>query len=172
MRRAWEARSELAEVLTSAYGAGLLSELTLAHRLEELFSRQVIEPRRLIGDISPLPRASRARDAVRRLLTSAAGLTAGWGRREPGTGDALLLALDWGGASQQLLIGRHPRCDILLPGPHVSRVHAELRFRDGTWVLRDLGSRNGTLLNERPVGRASLRPGDVLSIGIYRLRVD
>jgi len=46
-----------------------------------------------------------------------------------------------------LLFGRDPRCDVVFPGSSVSREHARLWMReDGLWVVRDLGSRNGSYL--------------------------
>src|SRR5258708_33831460 len=83
-----------------------------------------------------------------------------------------LLALDWSGSQDQLLIGRHPCCDVVLASPAVSRTHARLTFRDGTWILQDLGSMNGTKLNDVRVGRCQLRPGDHLVIGDERVLVD
>lgn len=48
----------------------------------------------------------------------------------------------------------------------VSRVHAELRRAEDGWIVVDLGSLNGTRLNDwRLVGPAPVRPGDVLSFG-------
>jgi pilus assembly protein CpaF len=54
----------------------------------------------------------------------------------------------------------------------VSRRHARLLFRDGSWVLQDLQSTNGTTVNGVPVGRCQLRPGDRLIFGTACLRVD
>jgi pSer/pThr/pTyr-binding forkhead associated (FHA) protein len=57
--------------------------------------------------------------------------------------------------------------DILLPDPSVSRPHARLVLQDQTWIVHDLGSANGTMVNGTPVnekGRA-LRDGDVLAFG-------
>lgn len=170
MVRAGAARSELARALASAYGAGLLSELTLAHRLDQLLSARLLEPRRLVGDLA-LPRApDPAHAAIRRAREAARGLLGG-GSRAAGEG-TLLLALDWGGAQEELVIGRDARSDVVLRGPHVSRRHARLRFRGGVWAIQDLGSTNGTLLNGCPLARGTLRPGDILSIGVHRLRVD
>jgi len=48
------------------------------------------------------------------------------------------------------VIGRaEDGADFLLADPSVSRQHAELSFRDGQWILRDMNSSNGTFLNER-----------------------
>lgn len=57
--------------------------------------------------------------------------------------------------------------EICLQDPSVSRPHARLELIDGVWLIRDLGSANGTLVNNRPVnekGRA-LRDGDVITFG-------
>jgi predicted component of type VI protein secretion system len=79
-----------------------------------------------------------------------------------------VLALPAGAAT----VGRHPVCGCLVTEPSVSRRHAELR-RDGErWLLRDLGSRNGTRLNGVPVtGEVEVRPGDQISLGAVRYRL-
>jgi pSer/pThr/pTyr-binding forkhead associated (FHA) protein len=67
-------------------------------------------------------------------------------------------------------IGRDAVNDVVLDAdPEVSRVHAELRHRDGQWLAVDLGSRNGTTVNGRPVGRHPLRDGDRLRLGATTL---
>src|SRR6185437_7106762 len=87
---------------------------------------------------------------------------------EPG----ILLALDWTGGCQELVIGRHPSCEVVVADETVSRRHAQLTFRDEGWVLQDLHSTNGTRVNGQYVGRCRLRPGDRLSLGHQLLRVD
>lgn len=57
--------------------------------------------------------------------------------------------------------------EIALQDPSVSRPHAQLEFVDGAWVVTDLGSANGTVVNGTPVsdkGRV-LRDGDIISFG-------
>jgi pSer/pThr/pTyr-binding forkhead associated (FHA) protein len=83
-----------------------------------------------------------------------------------------VLALDWNGGHDELVIGRNPVCDIVLPGPGVSRRHARLSFRDGSWILQDLESTNGTVVNGAQVGRCKIQPGDRLIIGDEQLIVD
>jgi CO/xanthine dehydrogenase Mo-binding subunit len=70
-----------------------------------------------------------------------------------------------------MLIGRSSACQIVLGDDTVSRRHAELRFEDGRWLLRDLGSSNGTYVNGRYVTEAEVRPGDVIHLGGCRLRL-
>jgi len=144
-------RHRLARTLNAAYAEGLLSEETLTHRLDVLFGGELIDPRRLVGDLTQrVPR-----------------------RRRPKRGDAgTLLALDWSGAQEELVIGRDPNCDLVLADDTVSRTHALLTFRDGAWIIRDLESTNGTRLNGQYVGRCRLAPGDQLALGNQRLRID
>jgi pSer/pThr/pTyr-binding forkhead associated (FHA) protein len=68
-----------------------------------------------------------------------------------------------------LVIGRSMACDLTLTDPTVSRWHAEL-IRDGdAWVVRDMGSTNGTRVNGWRVRRAVLEPGDVVALGAQRV---
>lgn len=61
-------------------------------------------------------------------------------------------------------IGRRLDNQIILEDPHVSRTHAQLRVRDGRFVLFDLGSTAGTQVNGRRCQQHVLRPGDVITI--------
>ncbi|MFO0750204.1 MAG: GGDEF domain-containing protein [Myxococcota bacterium] len=62
-------------------------------------------------------------------------------------------------------LGRDPLATIVLDVDNVSRSHARIEVKAGeTWV-HDLGSTNGTFVNEQPVQRAPLRSGDLLKIG-------
>jgi hypothetical protein len=159
-------RDRLATILNAAYGDGLISENTLVQRLDRLFSEQVIDPAGLVGDIT----LRAPRRVWSNLLARALELARSIGPQERST--PLTLALDWSGATDELLIGRHPRCDVLLADPTVSRRHARLRFCDGTWALQDLDSTNGTTINGLRVGRCQLRAGDRLMLGDQQLIVD
>ena len=68
-----------------------------------------------------------------------------------------------------LLIGRSPRCDLVLGDPTVSRKHAELVREEDRWIVRDLSSTNGTRVNGWRVHRAVVARGDVLTLGGQRL---
>jgi len=63
-------------------------------------------------------------------------------------------------------IGRLPECDIVITDPGVSRRHATITLDDGgEYVLTDLGSTNGTIVNDEPVGEHILSNGDRITIG-------
>jgi hypothetical protein len=67
-------------------------------------------------------------------------------------------------------VGRSRQCDVMLDDPNVSRTHAEIRPRGGSWVISDLGSTNGSRLNGRKLtGSEVLKPGDEIELGTSRL---
>jgi pSer/pThr/pTyr-binding forkhead associated (FHA) protein len=66
-------------------------------------------------------------------------------------------------------IGRSPDCDIFLDDVTVSRTHAVLLRQDGSFVIEDQGSLNGTFVNRRRIDTVSLADGDEVQIGKYRL---
>lgn len=65
----------------------------------------------------------------------------------------------------RLVVGRDETADLPLPVGAVSRIHAELSWERSSWVIRDLGSRNGTLVDGRPVSAVELEPGNEIRIG-------
>jgi pSer/pThr/pTyr-binding forkhead associated (FHA) protein len=66
----------------------------------------------------------------------------------------------------QLQIGRADACQIHLTDTYASQFHARLFQRDGTWFVEDLGSTNGTFLNQRKItAPAEVRAGDRIRIG-------
>lgn len=70
-------------------------------------------------------------------------------------------------------LGRHPNNTIQLLDKIVSKEHCILELRDGQFLLRDLGSLNGTFVNgERVRGEQFLRHGDEISLGSTRARYD
>jgi pSer/pThr/pTyr-binding forkhead associated (FHA) protein len=63
-------------------------------------------------------------------------------------------------------IGRADHCTIRLADTYASQVHARLSARNGSWTIEDLGSTNGTFLNERRLESPSqVRSGDKVRIG-------
>ncbi len=69
------------------------------------------------------------------------------------------------------IVGRLPECDLPLQEPAVSRLHCELRkLDDGQFELRDLGSCNGTYVNNVQVSRCELKHGDMIRVGLSTLK--
>jgi pSer/pThr/pTyr-binding forkhead associated (FHA) protein len=66
-------------------------------------------------------------------------------------------------------IGRHPDSDIFLDDITVSRRHVQLDKDDQGYVLRDVGSLNGTYVNRERVDEVRLAHGDEVQVGRYRL---
>jgi type III secretion system (T3SS) inner membrane Yop/YscD-like protein len=75
-------------------------------------------------------------------------------------------------AEGEVIIGRDEHCQIRLASSDVSRHHCVLRLTPEGIVARDLGSGNGTYLNEALMEEETLlKPGDVLRIGPIVLQV-
>jgi hypothetical protein len=166
-------RGRLARILGAAFAEGLLSEQTLSHRLELLFGSPLVEPHWVIGDLALRTHAPRRTPAS--VLSTLAAARSGLARvldRRPPEPRALVLALDWSGRHDDLVIGRGTGCDVALLDRTVSRRHARLFFRDGGWIVQDLGSKNGIALNGARVGRSQLRPGDRLAVGLQLIEID
>ena len=69
-------------------------------------------------------------------------------------------------------LGRLPENSICLTDGRLSRHHARIEFRDGSYWLSDLGSQNGTVVNDRPLSEAHrLQAGDSIELGTSRLTV-
>jgi pSer/pThr/pTyr-binding forkhead associated (FHA) protein len=71
-------------------------------------------------------------------------------------------------------LGRGLTNTIVLADSFASTRHARLTRRDGRWWLEDLGSRNGTLLNEvrlQPGRQVAVIEGDLVGVGSVRLRI-
>ena len=68
-------------------------------------------------------------------------------------------------AKDALSIGRLDSCDIVLSDTGVSRKHAEVRREGDEWVIVDLNSTNGTVVNGKTVRRHRLAQGDRIEVG-------
>jgi len=64
-----------------------------------------------------------------------------------------------------ITIGRLDSSDVALADPGASRRHAELRREGDDWVVLDLGSTNGTIVNGKRVNRHRLAKGDRITVG-------
>lgn len=67
----------------------------------------------------------------------------------------------------EFLIGRDPKCQLRPASNEISRQHCAIVVRDERVFLRDYGSRNGTLLNQRTLlrGELQLADGDTIEVG-------
>ncbi|QDU33716.1 FHA domain-containing protein FhaA [Poriferisphaera corsica] len=65
----------------------------------------------------------------------------------------------------KVVIGRKNTCDLRIPLSSVSRQHCEITIDGDQVLLRDLGSSNGTLLNDNRVQESLLKAGDEITIG-------
>jgi len=65
--------------------------------------------------------------------------------------------------------GRHPESDIFLDDITVSRRHVEVRREGDAFVVRDVGSLNGTYVNRSRIDEAPLADGDELQVGKFKL---
>ena len=75
----------------------------------------------------------------------------------------------------ECLIGRHPNCDLVLDGPAVSRVHGRVLFEGQECSFTDLGSTDGSRLNNETtyVNQAyAIAPDDVIRIGKFALIIE
>ena len=83
--------------------------------------------------------------------------------RGPNTGARFLLDDD------EVNSGRHPDSDIFLDDVTVSRKHAVFQRQENSFVVRDVGSLNGTYVNRERIDEARLQTGDEVQIGKFRL---
>ena len=83
--------------------------------------------------------------------------------RGPNTGARFLLDSD------EVSSGRHPDSDIFLDDVTVSRKHATFRREGDDFLVRDVGSLNGTYVNRERIDQTILRTGDEVQIGKFRL---
>jgi uncharacterized protein YbaR (Trm112 family) len=72
----------------------------------------------------------------------------------------------------RVIVGRTKDVDFRVDDPNVSRRHAAIYWADGTLMVTDLDSTNGTMVNGYPVSSSVLRPNDVVTIGECRITVE
>ncbi|MCO4764225.1 MAG: FHA domain-containing protein, partial [Myxococcales bacterium] len=72
-------------------------------------------------------------------------------------------------------VGRHSTCPIRTAGQSVSRRHAKIYWKDGQFLLEDLGSSNGTFYRKRRIAKGeavTLEDGEIFMCGTFELRLD
>lgn len=73
----------------------------------------------------------------------------------------------------EFTMGRSPECNLHLPYGSISRCHARfIKTDNGSWLIEDLGSKNGTKLNDQPVlSPALIKHGDLINLGNIYLTI-
>ena len=68
--------------------------------------------------------------------------------------------------SGNMVMGRAPECELSLDDTFISQQHARLFAKNGSWYVEDLGSTNGTYVNDqRLAAPAMVQPGDRVRVG-------
>ncbi|GHC55627.1 DUF1707 and FHA domain-containing protein [Streptomyces flavofungini] len=155
-------RERALEVLREGAALGRLSHDTFVRRMElALAARRRDELAALTADLRTESRWSK-------LVLGSVGAVSGFTvkLRRAWQSERLPKLLLPAPGAYPLRIGRDPANGLRLSHDTVSRLHAELSAQGGMWVLRDLGSTNGTSVNgRRVIGAAVVQAGDQVSFG-------
>ncbi|WP_326653337.1 MULTISPECIES: DUF1707 and FHA domain-containing protein [unclassified Streptomyces] len=161
-------RDRVLGVLREGAAQGKLSHDTFLHRMElALAARRSDELRALTADLDTESRWSRRLyGAVGRISAFSVRLRRAWQAEKL---PPLLLPEP---GPYPLRIGRDPANGLRLSHDTVSRLHAELSHQGSLWILRDLGSTNGTTVNGRRVtGSVVVHDGDMVGFGRMSFRL-
>jgi len=74
--------------------------------------------------------------------------------------------------SERTTIGRLEDNAFQIPDPTVSGHHCEIVMSGNQFIVRDLGSTNGTFIDDQPVKEAPIKPGQILRLGQVELRLE
>ncbi|MEV7084632.1 DUF1707 and FHA domain-containing protein [Streptomyces sp. NPDC093085] len=161
-------RDRVLAVLRDGMAQGKLSHDTFLRRTDlALAAREASELKLLTADLEPEGRWSRrVFGAVGRISAFSHRLSSAWrAERLP----KLLLPPP---GPYPLRIGRDPVNGLRLSHDTVSRLHAELSRQGDRWILRDLGSTNGTTVNgQRVTSVVVVRDGDLVTFGQMSFRL-
>ena len=70
-----------------------------------------------------------------------------------------------------MIVGRDHTCELVLQSQSISRRHAKLSWTRGRFLVEDLGSVNGTTVNDQRIKRTVLSPGDRVGMGVYEVKL-
>ncbi|AVZ75983.1 peptide-binding protein [Streptomyces lunaelactis] len=161
-------RDRVLGVLREGAAQGKLSHETFVHRMElALAARRSEELQALTADLG-------GRSSWSRQLYAAVGRASAFSVRLRRAWQAeklppLLLPEP---GPYPLRIGRDPGNGLRLSHDTVSRLHAELSRKGSLWILRDLGSTNGTTVNgQRVTGSVVVQDGDMVGFGRMSFRL-
>ncbi len=74
-------------------------------------------------------------------------------------------------ADADIRVGRSEHCELVLRSKRVSREHCRLFFQNGFWQIEDLNSQNGIRVNDVKILSETLKNGDSVEVGDYRLEI-
>jgi hypothetical protein len=159
MRPSDRLRDAVVRRLGRDYWRGCLSVDTLAWRVERAYSaRSHADLTPLVADLPPAGMLGALAERLQLWRDSRRPARLTCSPPLPATPDA------------GYMLGRHADCDLVLDDDSVSRRHASLTCDSEGWLIRDLGSRNGTHVNGWRVAEAHVFDGDELLLGRTRLR--
>jgi hypothetical protein len=131
------------------HGYGLVARPQVEFETEERMKRGDL---RIVAELSEAPGPVERDEAGQPSSGRATLVLAEAGKEYPLDGD-------------RTVIGRLSGSEVEIQDPGASRRHAEVRREGGEYVLADLGSTNGTLVNDSPVTEQPLHDGDRITIG-------
>ncbi len=70
-----------------------------------------------------------------------------------------------------ITLGRDNQCDIVIPGTHLSRQHAQFTIEGPSLHIQDLASANGTFINDKKIEDAYAQPGDRIRLDVYSFKL-
>jgi pSer/pThr/pTyr-binding forkhead associated (FHA) protein len=147
-------RQEAIRRLRRAFDAGLLSIDTFEARVDGVVAvRDVDELARLTDDVTQPTFGALFKRLLAELIPQRPRVLSAPPNREAA-----------------FSIGRNERCNCVIGDSTVSRIHAHLSWEDDHWLIRDMGSLNGTYVNGWRVGEAPLADGDHVRLGGVELR--
>jgi Protein of unknown function (DUF3662)/FHA domain len=152
------------------------AEQALVQELEQVVRDHATE--RGWGLVGPPSVSFEVDDGLKRgEFTCVASLVEGEEKVEPARPGGAALEVSEDGSTRTIrlstatvTIGRLPGNEVVLKDSGASRRHAEVRERDGAYVLTDLGSTNGTQVNGETVQSRTLSDGDRITIGTTVIR--
>lgn len=140
--------------------AFVLSAIGVLRR--DLYGTRIVNRRRPGGRPAPVPGATPA--AAPAVADKPRGRRGGPTRLVVTEGPLRGTTLPLG--TSAVLIGRAPSCTLVLDDDYSSSRHARVFPEDGQWLVEDMGSTNGTFLDEQPVTAAvPVRAGSQIRIG-------
>ena len=75
-------------------------------------------------------------------------------------------------SKKESMVGRDDACGICVPVASISGEHMKIEYKLGTFIVSDMQSKNGIVVNGRTVRRSSLKAGDIIQLGEAIFRID